>query len=88
MKRAIFGYLCIPIFAIFFICCQTLLPPNSALAADPSDILFLQEQKLVRLEESWSGKYGSSVSMDGDTLVVGATDWKRTENCCSNLKIG
>ena len=48
-----------------------------------ADDLFTQGNKLVRLEESWGGEFGSSVSMDGDTLVVGATDWKRTETCCS-----
>lgn len=48
------------------------------------DPLFTQEKKLVRLEESWSGHFGSSVSMDGNIIVVGAEGWEETEgrNSC------
>ncbi|MCP3891891.1 MAG: hypothetical protein GY702_23945 [Desulfobulbaceae bacterium] len=48
-----------------------------------AESLFTQEKKLVRLEESWSGSLGTAIAAEGDTLMVGANGWRKTENCCS-----
>ena len=79
MKRTIFKCRHITISVISIFSFLGLILSHPAMAND----LFTQEKKLVRLEESWSGEFGSSVSMDGDTMVIGASSWKRTETCCS-----
>jgi len=79
MKRTQFICLHRTIFVFSIVFFLGLIPAHQVMADD----LFTQETKLVRLEESWSGEFGSSVSMDGDTIAVGATSWKRTEICCS-----
>ncbi len=66
--------------ALFCVCLMfSALQVNIAFSAP----IYFEESKLTRLEESWSGGFGNSISSDGDTLAIGAVDWMKTENCCS-----